>query len=96
MLGRVLASAGIAVMLAGESRRDGHDARLPRLPERQVGDLPAAAAAAGCELVGARAEGAGHDDREFTIAGYRTNPPTSGDHNPSWYEDGIYAPDAAG
>ena len=35
---------------------------------------------------------AGHDEKEFKASDYKTNPPTSGTHNPVWYDDGVYAP----
>ena len=62
------------------------------LPAQQETDVRAAARAAGCELSDHPEEGADHDDREFTPADYRTNPPTSGDHFPQWAEDGVYPP----
>ena len=33
-----------------------------------------------------------HETREFVPSDFQTNPPTSGNHKPDWYEDGIYAP----
>jgi Protein of unknown function (DUF3105) len=61
------------------------------LPEQQIGDLAAAAKAAGCEVKNPPIEGRGHETKDFTEADYKTNPPTSGNHFPQWYEDGIYA-----
>jgi hypothetical protein len=60
------------------------------IPERKETDLNKAVAAAGCKLVKADNEGAGHEEKEFTAADYQQNPPTSGSHFPTWYEDGIY------
>jgi Protein of unknown function (DUF3105) len=37
-------------------------------------------------------QGAQHEDREFAAEDYETNPPTSGNHNPDWYDDGVYNP----
>ena len=37
-------------------------------------------------------EGRGHEEKTFTAADYKTNPPTSGTHFPTWAQDGIYAP----
>ena len=62
------------------------------LPEQKIGDVKAAAKAAGCELKSPKLEGATHEDKTFTAADYTTNPPTSGSHTPDWYEDGIYEP----
>ena len=63
-----------------------------KLPDPEITDVEEAAEAAGCDLTAAKFEGQNHADKEFTPADYKTNPPTSGDHNPSWYEDGIYSP----
>ena len=65
---------------------------LPTLPEQQTSDLAAAAKAAGCTVQNRPVEGANHADKDFTAADYKDNPPTSGDHNPDWYDDGIYNP----
>jgi len=62
------------------------------LPEQEIGDVQAAAEAAGCRLTHPEIEGAQHEEREFTAADYETNPPTSGVHFPQWYQDGVYAP----
>jgi Protein of unknown function (DUF3105) len=64
-----------------------------RIPEQQTTDVKAAAEAAGCTLRTAEFEGANHEEKEFRPADYQTNPPTSGNHTPDWYDDGIYAPD---
>ena len=37
-------------------------------------------------------EGAGHEEKDFKASDYKQNPPTSGNHFPQWYEDGIYEP----
>ena len=63
-----------------------------QLPEQQLGDLAAAAKAANCTVRNPPVEGQLHADRTFTASDYRSNPPTSGEHNPVWYEDGIYEP----
>jgi len=62
------------------------------LPEQKNGDLKAAAEVAGCKLDNPEIEGSTHESKEFKASDYKTNPPTSGDHNPDWYEDGIYNP----
>jgi hypothetical protein len=67
-------------------------ADLPTLPEPQTADLTEAAKAAGCKLLNAKDEGANHENRDFTIKDYGTNPPTSGNHFPEPAEDGIYDP----
>jgi hypothetical protein len=62
------------------------------LPKQQIGDVNAAAKAAGCDLRHPPIEGRGHSTKHFTAADYKTNPPTSGTHYPEWYQDGVYAP----
>jgi hypothetical protein len=62
------------------------------LPEQQIGDVQQAAREAGCRLTHPEIEGATHETRDFTAADYKTNPPTSGNHYPEWYEDGVYDP----
>lgn len=63
-----------------------------KLPQQRDTDLASAARDAGCKLSNPGYEGADHEDREFAASDYKTNPPTSGNHNPVWYEDGVYAP----
>ena len=63
-----------------------------KLPAQATSDMAAAAKAAGCTLSNPAYEGASHEDKKFKPSDYKTNPPTSGNHTPDWYEDGIYAP----
>ena len=63
-----------------------------KLPEQQTSDLDDAVKTSGCKLEHPKFEGAGHEDRQFTAADYKSNPPTSGAHFQEWYDDGIYAP----
>jgi hypothetical protein len=66
-------------------------------PDLQQGDLQTAAKAAGCKLeLDLSDEGADHITKESEIPDYKTNPPTSGNHNPEQMADGAYAeqPDA--
>jgi hypothetical protein len=60
------------------------------LPEQEIGDVDQAAEAAGCKLTHPKIEGATHEEREFTEADYKTNPPTSGNHFPQWSDDAVY------
>ncbi|MGH3100630.1 MAG: DUF3105 domain-containing protein [Thermoleophilia bacterium] len=60
------------------------------LPEQKVGDLQQAAKAAGCRVTNPEIEGSTHESRQFAASDYKTNPPTSGNHFPEWYEDGVY------
>jgi hypothetical protein len=64
------------------------------LPAQKIGDLTAAAKAAGCKLSNPPIEGRNHENKKFTAADYKTNPPTSGNHFPEWAQDGVYPPDA--
>jgi hypothetical protein len=59
------------------------------LPARKIENLEEAAKAAGCTLKTYPIEGSTH---VTTTVKYKTNPPTSGDHNPTPAEDGIYDP----
>jgi hypothetical protein len=63
-----------------------------KLPEQKTSDMAAAAKAAGCTLSNPAYEGANHEAKQFKPSDYKTNPPTSGNHTPDWYDDGIYAP----
>jgi hypothetical protein len=61
-------------------------------PALQQGDLQIAAKAAGCELqLDLPDEGATHVTKESQIPDYKTNPPTSGNHNPEQLADGAYS-----
>jgi uncharacterized protein DUF3105 len=62
------------------------------IPEQQIGDLNGAAEAAGCKVSNPPIEGRNHENKDFTEADYKTNPPTSGNHFPEWYQDGVYDP----
>jgi hypothetical protein len=97
----VVIVAGVAALAAGAfSGSDdngggpvgGKDGKTVPIPGVQETDLKKAAAAAGCTLASPQIEGNSHEDKNFTASDYKTNPPTSGNHNPVWYEDGEYAP----
>lgn len=61
-------------------------------PALQQGDLEEAAKTAGCELqLDLEEEGNQHVTKESDIPEYKTNPPTSGDHNPEQLADGAYS-----
>jgi Protein of unknown function (DUF3105) len=104
-LGGVVGLAAVAAVLlvmtgtVGGDNGDGGDAASRpeaasnvTLPEQKIGDLQEAARAAGCRLRSPEIEGATHETRTFTADDYKTNPPTSGNHFPEWYEDGVYEP----
>ena len=79
----------------GDGRKDIGDAAKVTLPEPEITEVEEAAEAAGCELEHPKYEGAGHEEKVFTAKDYKTNPPTSGAHFPTWYDDGIYEPGKA-
>jgi len=69
---------------------DGREGTPP--PPLEQGDLQKAADAAGCELrLDLTDEGNSHITKESEIPDYKTNPPTSGAHNPEQEADGAYA-----
>jgi hypothetical protein len=59
------------------------------VPAQKITDLDQAAKAAGCTVKTYPSEGRSHTTDPVT---YKTNPPTSGNHNPSPADDGTYAP----
>ncbi|HEU4655923.1 MAG TPA: DUF3105 domain-containing protein [Capillimicrobium sp.] len=59
------------------------------LPPRQIENLQEAADAAGCTYRQMPNEGSTHVNKKVE---YKSNPPTSGDHNPVPAEDGVYSP----
>jgi len=77
---------------SGQPKSASKAASNVKLPTQQSGDMAAAAKAAGCKLANPAIEGATHETKNFKASDYKTNPPTSGNHNPKWYQDGIYAP----
>ena len=96
----VLAGIVLAVVvgLGGDDAESGAQTPQPssqaaeKLPAQEISNYEEAAKAAGCTLSNPEFEGAGHDDKEFAATDFKTNPPTSGSHNPDWYYDGVYAP----
>jgi hypothetical protein len=88
----------ISSALGGEDSESGAkapksaDVAAAKLPAQATSDYEAAAKAAGCTLSNPAFEAAGHDDKDFKASDYKTNPPTSGTHNPDWYDDGVYEP----
>ncbi len=94
----VIAGIAVAVLIStggddsgGGPSKASNTASTAKLPEQATSDLKAAAKAAGCTLNNPAYEGANHEEKDFKAADYKSNPPTSGNHTPDWYEDGIYA-----
>jgi hypothetical protein len=102
--GGLLALAAVAAIVvaivAASGGGDEREASAPasgaaaavKLPEQATSDINEAAKAAGCTLANPQFEGQNHEDKQFKASDYRTNPPTSGNHTPDWYEDGVYEP----
>jgi hypothetical protein len=95
----VVVAAVVVVLIVGLGGGNGGDTGKPAsvkggaaIPSAQNVDLKSAASAAGCKLVNAPIEGNTHEDKNFKASDYKTNPPTSGNHNPIWYQDGVYNP----
>ena len=76
----------------GEPAQPSEASAEVQLPEQKSGDLKAAAKTAGCKVTDPEVKPSTHEDRDFRASDYDSNPPTSGNHSPDWYEDGIYAP----
>ena len=73
---------GVVLAIAGSGGdEDGRDTK----------DLTAAARDAGCTVKTFPEEGNAHVTKMLTPADYKTNPPTSGDHNVNPAPDGVYA-----
>jgi hypothetical protein len=60
--------------------------------DRDSKGLTVDAKAAGCVVKSFPDEGAAHVPQKLTAADFKTNPPTSGDHNINPAADGVYAP----
>jgi hypothetical protein len=101
LLGAAAIAAVVVAIAVGFGGGGGESGNAPevdpavaaRIPEQQTTNLDEAVKAAGCKVTNATFEGANHEEREFRPADYQTNPPTSGNHTPDWYDDGIYEPD---
>lgn len=92
-LGGLVGVGAIVVAVLVFSGSGGEDATAEppsgvTLPVRKETNLQAAAKAAGCTLRTYPSEGRDHTTKKVS---YKTNPPTSGPHNPEWSKDGIYA-----
>jgi hypothetical protein len=91
--GVVAVAAGALGGGGGEGQaKQAADTPAVKLPPQQTRSLTAAAKAAGCVVRNVPIEGSLHETKNFKESDYKTNPPTSGNHNPDWYQDGIYNP----
>jgi Protein of unknown function (DUF3105) len=100
-VGGLVAIAAAVLLLSGTlggGSNDEGEASQPEaasnvtIPDQQIGDLKQAAKAAGCKLGNPAIEGRTHETKQFKASDYKTNPPTSGNHYPDWYQDGVYVP----
>lgn len=87
VVGVILASGGDDDTSAGATGGSTEGASIPAQQER---DFDAALEAAGCTFTEHESEGATHTEKPYTD--YKTNPPTSGPHNPQPAPDGVYDP----
>jgi uncharacterized protein DUF3105 len=97
--GGLLAAAGVVaiIIVAGNSGGGAKKSTDPSsnahggasIPKKQLTDLAAAAKAAKCAVHTYKIEGQTHVE---TKVKYKTNPPTSGNHNPNPSLDGVYDP----
>jgi hypothetical protein len=103
IVGAILGLAAIAAVAvavtSGGSDGDGHSGGVPSgkgsydgaadPPPQQETDLVRAARAADCRLSNPVIEGRTHIDADTKVT-YKTNPPTSGNHDPQPAADGVY------
>jgi hypothetical protein len=96
-LAAIVAIAVIGVVLAnqdggggGNGGGDDPAGEIQDAPTQDVGNLEEAAEAAGCEVNRHRNEGSTHTPEPVT---YQSNPPTSGDHDPTASSSGEYPAD---
>ena len=82
----------VFVVLAGGDDGGNNNDGTPAagIPAQKIDNLAEAARAAGCTVTVSKEEGRGHTGKAVK---YGTNPPTSGDHDPTPAEDGIYPAD---
>jgi hypothetical protein len=86
VVGGVIALTGGGSKSTGKGPKDTANSGA-KLPAPQQKDLTKAAAAAGCVMLNPPIEGRSH---VTTKVKYKSNPPTSGNHNPDPALDGIY------
>jgi hypothetical protein len=93
LVGGVLAGAAVAAVVIAVAAGGGGGGKSPSKPSASQTKLDTAAkqaaAAAGCTVDTFPNEGRQHTESKVV---YKTNPPTSGNHNPVPASDGIYDP----
>jgi hypothetical protein len=90
-----IAAIAVALLSGGKDEAASGPAQASdvnvQIPARKIADLGPAAKAAGCDFKTFPAEGRTHLNSDTAkFSGYKTNPPTSGNHRPTPAEDGIY------
>jgi hypothetical protein len=86
--GGVLATAAVAaIVVAVTAGGGGGKGKTSSTPAPSPAALQSKAKAGGCTVQSFQSEGRNHTTGKVT---YKTNPPTSGDHNPTPASDGIY------
>ena len=104
VVGGVLAVAAVAAVIAvaasggGDGSSTSSDLPTPQQsfegavtpPQQQDTNLFTVAREAGCVLRNPVIEGRTHVPADKDVE-YKTNPPTSGNHDPVWAEDGVYS-----
>jgi hypothetical protein len=89
----IAAIAAIAIAVAaggggGGGGSKGLSVKATDPPAQKISDLTLAAKNAGCKLINPPIEGRGHTTKPVK---YKTNPPSSGSHNPIPADDGSYS-----
>jgi hypothetical protein len=89
-----IAAVVIAIVASGGGSDDGPSKKVASvpIPARKITDFNAAVKASGCTYKNYPSEGREHLSSDNAVFnGYKTNPPTSGNHVPIWAQDGVYA-----
>jgi hypothetical protein len=99
--GAVLAVVAVGAVVAAIATSGGNDKKSnsdsaygsASIPARKVTNFDEAVKASGCEFKTFVSEGATHLPSDTSVNnGYKTNPPTSGNHRPTPAPDGVYDP----
>jgi len=90
IVGGTLVAAVVVVAVVLVLAGGGGDGGSSERPSEAA--VKTAASAAGCDYRTFPSEGRTHVAETLTAANYKTNPPTSGGHNPNPAQDGLYPP----
>jgi hypothetical protein len=89
LVGGLLALAAVVAVVIALTAGGGGKSKPKPVPAKVDAALQSKAQAAGCTVQTFPSEGRQHVESKVT---YKTNPPTSGNHNPTPASDGIYDP----